>query len=277
MARNLLKAGYTVIAYDRVEKNIAEVEGATPAGSIAEVTKSATRIVTMLPDSPHVDEVLLGAGGIVEHAAPGTIVADMSTISPKVTRAIFARARDKNIGFLDAPVSGGKKGAIAGALSIMVGGEEQDFAAFLPIFEAMGTTIVHVGPSGAGQTVKLCNQAVVAVNIQGICEAFALAKAAGMDLNIVRQVLQGGAAGSWMLDNLAPQMIEGDASAGFRIGLQLKDLRLAIESAFDSDVPMPATHLATTMYLEARAHGEGDNGNQSMYRVYERLANRVFQ
>ncbi len=132
MARNLLKAGYTVIAYDRVEKNIAEVEGATPAGSIAEVTKSATRIVTMLPDSPHVDEVLLGAGGIVEHAAPGTIVADMSTISPKVTRAIFARARDKNIGFLDAPVSGGKKALLPGRCLLWSGVKSRILPRFCP-------------------------------------------------------------------------------------------------------------------------------------------------
>lgn len=277
MAENIHKAGYRVLGYDLLPENIAAVPGAEAASSLEEIAATARKIVVMLPDSPHVESVMTGKGGLLERLSAGAVVADMSTISPKVSQKIHALGREKGVGFLDAPVSGGRKGAIAGALSIMVGGDRADFDAFLPIFRTMGKTILLVGGSGAGQTMKLCNQSVVAVNIQAICEAFSLAMAEGLDLGLVRQVLQGGAAGSWMMENLAPQMIAGDASAGFRIHLQIKDLRLAMEAAFADGVPMPATALATNMYLEAMAHGEGDNGNQAMYRTYERLGNREFR
>lgn len=277
MAENLVKAGFEVIGYDINAESVKKVSGVVPAASIAEVAKQCDRIVTMLPDSPHVEAVMYGESGLIANLAKGSIVADMSTISPKTSRAVHAAAKEKGIGTLDAPVSGGKKGAGEGALSIMTGGEQADFDAFLPIFQAMGKTIVLVGAAGAGQTVKLCNQVMVAINISAVCEAFSLAKAEGLDLPTVRKVLMGGAANSWMLENLAPQMLAGDTSAGFRIALQLKDLRLAFETAFQDNVPMPAAFLATSMYLEAGAHGELDNGNQSMYRAYERLIDRTFQ
>jgi 2-hydroxy-3-oxopropionate reductase len=176
---------------------------------------------------------------------------------------------------LDAPVSGGPAGAKAAKLSIMVGGPEEAVARARPVLEAMGTTIVHVGDSGAGQTVKACNQLVCAMNIQAVCEALALGRAAGLDVAKLREVLLGGAASSWMLQNLGPLMLAKDASAGFRIDLKLKDLRLAGELAFELGVPLPGTALATSLYLEARAHGEGANGNQALFRVYDRLSNQV--
>jgi 2-hydroxy-3-oxopropionate reductase len=157
----------------------------------------------------------------------------------------------------------------------MVGGTEDGVARARPVLEGMGTTIIHVGPAGAGQTVKACNQLIVGMNLQAICEAFALGRAAGLDLSLLREVLLGGAASSWMLQNLAPLMLAKDDRAGFRIDLQLKDLRLAGELAFELGVPLPGTALATSLYLEARAHGEGGNGNQALFRVFDRLANQT--
>lgn len=276
MAANLLKAGYDVVGYDLDAANARAVPGVRVAASLAEVA-AANRVVLMLPDSPHVEAVMTGEGGLLEHLAEGSIVADMSTISPTTARRLAEAAAKKSVGMLDAPVSGGMKGAMAGTLSIMAGGERKHFDDFRAIFEAMGGTIVLVGPSGCGQTVKLCNQAIVAVNIMGICEAFSLARAEGLDLEVARRVLMGGAANSWMLENLAPQMIAGDATAGFRIALQLKDLRLALEAAFHDRVAMPGVAVAANMYLEAAAHGEADNGNQALYRGYERLNNREFR
>jgi 2-hydroxy-3-oxopropionate reductase len=276
MAENLAQAGYRVFGYDVNPVNLKTAKGVNAVSSLGEAAKAAKRFITMLPDSPQVEEVMLGAAGLLGMLSPGSIVADMSTISPKTSKKISGLAAKSGIGFIDAPVSGGRKGAAAGTLSIMVGGKSEDFQAFLPIFQAMGKTIVHVGPSGSGQTVKLCNQAMVAINIQGVCEAFSLARAEGLDLHIVRNALLGGAANSWMLENLAPQMLAGDSSAGFRVQLQIKDLRLALETAFADNVPMPATSLAASMYLEVSAHDGAANGNQSMYQAYERLGNRKF-
>ena len=276
MAENLVRAGYRVLGYDVNPANPKSARGVEAISSPGEAAKAATRFITMLPDSPQVEEAMLGEAGLLSLLPPGSLVADMSTISPKTSRKISELAAKSGIGFLDAPVSGGRKGAEAAALSIMVGGGDGDFQAFLPIFQAMGKTIVHVGPSGSGQTVKLCNQAVVAINIQGICEAFSLARAEGLDLHTVRNALLGGSANSWMLENLAPRMLADDSSAGFRVQLQIKDLRLALETAFADGVPMPATSLAASMYLEVSAHGGAASGNQSMYQAYERLGNRKF-
>ena len=179
------------------------------------------------------------------------------------------------VSFIDAPVSGGPLGAKNAALSIMAGGEAEAFARAEPFFQAMGTTITHVGAAGAGQTVKLCNQLICGINIQAICEALALGRASGVDLDLLRRVLLGGAASSWMLDKLGPAMIAGDTAAGFRIDLMLKDLRLVQEHAQALNVPLPGTALVTSQYVDARAHGEGTNGNQALFRVYDRMTNRV--
>ena len=275
MALNLLKAGFSLKVYDIMPaavQSLAE-SGASPAASARDAARDVQVVITMLPDSPHVEEAVAGADGILASLEPGTVVIDMSTISPTVAQSLAAKVAGRGAFFLDAPVSGGMKGAREGKLSIMAGGDEAAFERVRPVLSGMGTTLIYVGGSGMGQAVKACNQIICAMNIQAICEAFALGRAAGVDLTKLREVLLGGAASSWMLQNLGPQMIDGDASAGFRIDLQLKDLKLAQQAAFEWGVPLPGAALATNLYLEARAHGEGSNGNQAMFRVYDRMTN----
>lgn len=277
MARHLVRAGHEVRAYDMKTEAVEELarEGALAAGGVAEAAEGAEVVITMLPDTPQVEEVVLGPGGLLQNPPAGRLLVDMSTIAPTATRRMASQLAQAGIAMLDAPVSGGPTGAKAAKLSIMVGGPEDAVARARPVLEAMGTTIIHVGESGAGQTVKACNQLICAMNLQAICEAFALGRAAGLDLEKLREVLLGGAASSWMLQNLGPLMLAKDASAGFRIDLKLKDLRLAGELAFELGVPLPGTALATSLYLEARAHGEGGNGNQALFRVYDRLSNQT--
>lgn len=277
MALNLLKAGYDVAVHDVREEAIESLaaEGAAAAASPAAAAKNADVAITMLPDTPQVEEVIYGDEGLLTSPPSGRLVVDMSTISPVAVRRMHADLKVTGVSFLDAPVSGGPIGAKNAALSIMVGGDAEAFSRAEPYFRAMGTTITHVGGSGAGQTVKLCNQLVCAINIQAICEALALGRASGVDLEQLRNVLLGGSASSWMLDKLGPAMISGDASAGFRIDLMLKDLRLVQEQALSLSVPLPATALATSQYVEARAHGEGANGNQALFRVYDRMTNQT--
>lgn len=277
MAGNLLKAGHAVRAYDVRPEAVAELAaaGAVAVTSPADAARDADIAITMLPDTPHVEAVVYGEQGLLATPPAGRIVVDMSTISPVAVRRMAADLAAAGVAFLDAPVSGGPVGAKNAALSIMVGGEGEAFARVRPFFSAMGTTITHVGAPGAGQAVKLCNQLVCGINIQAVCEALALARASGVDLDQLRSVLMGGSAASWMLDRLGSQMIAGDASAGFRIDLMLKDLRLVLEQAGALDVPLPATALVTSQYVEARAHGEGANGNQALFRVYDRMTGRA--
>ncbi|MQA86540.1 MAG: NAD-binding protein [Streptosporangiales bacterium] len=273
MARNLLRAGLTVRAFDLSDEALADLAdaGARPVASGAQAAEGAEAVFVSLPDSPHVEEAALGAGGIAEGAAPGTVVVDLSTIAAGVSRRLAVElARD--LVYLDAPVSGGPQGAEAGTLSIMVGGSHHGYGRVEPLLRHLGRTVVHVGESGMGQVFKSCNQIVCAMNIQALCEAFALARSQGADLALLREVLRGGAAGSWMLDNLGPQMINGDPSAGFRIELQLKDIRLATQLALEAGVPLPGGLQVMALYLEAMAHGEGRNGNQALFRVYDRLS-----
>lgn len=277
MVRNLLKAGHAVRAFDIASSAVADVvkEGATGAQSPADAARGADIVVTMLPDTPHVEAVIYGEDGLLRSPPPGGIIVDMSTISPVAVRHIHADLKRVDVHFIDAPVSGGPLGAKNAALSIMAGGEAEAFARVEPVFRAMGTTITHVGASGAGQTVKLCNQLVCGINIQAICEALALGRASGVDLDLLRRVLLGGAAASWMLDKLGPAMIAGDTGAGFRIDLMFKDLRLVQELAQTLNVPLPGTALVTSQYVDARAHGEGANGNQALFKVYDRMTNQV--
>ncbi|MFC7736618.1 NAD(P)-dependent oxidoreductase [Roseomonas sp. GCM10028921] len=277
MAANLIAAGHVLHVHDVRREAVEEfsARGATAAGSVAEAAREADAVVLMLPDTPQVEEVVLGPGGLVENQPAGRLVIDMSTISAAASRSMAARLEAVGTAMLDAPVSGGPQGAESGSLSIMAGGTEAGFAAAQPILAALGTTVRHVGPAGAGQTVKACNQLICALNLQAICEALALGRAAGLDLEMLREVLLGGAASSWMLQNLGPKMIARDASAGFRIDLKLKDLRLAGELSFQHGLPLPGLALATSLYLEARAHGEGANGNQALFRVYDRLTNQA--
>ena len=271
MAGHLARAGHELRAYDR---NAAALAGFDAAGSVADAAEGADLVVLMLPDTPDVEAVIQEPGGLLAHPPPGRLIVDMSTISPAATRRMASALDDAGVALLDAPVSGGPQGAEAGTLTIMCGGSDAAFATAKPVLDAMGSTITHCGPAGAGQTVKLCNQLVCAMNIQAVCEAFALGRAAGIEPAMVRDVLRGGAAQSWMLETLGPKIIAKDASAGFRIDLKLKDLRLANELAQGAGVPLPGLALATSLYLEARAHGEGANGNQALFRTYDRMTNQ---
>lgn len=277
MVLNLLKAGFAVCAYDVRKEAIDDLvaQGATGAESPAETARDADIVISMLPDTPQVEEIVYGEGGLLSAPPRGRLLVDMSTISPVAVRRMHADLKAAGVAFLDAPVSGGPVGAKNASLSIMVGGDKDAFLHAEGYFQAMGTTITHVGEAGAGQTVKLCNQLVCAINIQAICEALALGRASGVDLDQLRNVLLGGSAASWMLDKLGPAMIAGDASAGFRIDLMLKDLRLVQEQALSLSIPLPGTALVTSQYVEARAHGEGTNGNQALFRVYDRMTNQA--
>lgn len=277
MVRNLLKAGHEVTVFDIVSDAVAALiaEGAKPAKSPAEAAASADIAITMLPDTPQVEDVIYGEGGLLAAPPRGRLIVDMSTISPVAVRRMQADLKAAGTDFIDAPVSGGPIGAKNATLTVMAGGETAAFARAVPFFRAMGTTITHVGAPGAGQAVKLCNQLICGINIQALCEAIALGRACGVDLEQMRTVLLGGSAASWMLDKLGPAMIAGDAGAGFRIDLMLKDLRLVQEQAQALSVPLPGTALVTSQYIEARAHGEGGNGNQALFKVYDRMTNRA--
>ncbi|WP_201864364.1 NAD(P)-dependent oxidoreductase [Microvirga soli] len=277
MALNLLKAGFAVCAYDVRKEAVDDLvtQGATGAESPADAARDADIVISMLPDTPQVEEIVYGEGGVLASPPRGRLLVDMSTISPVAVRRMHADLKAAGVEFLDAPVSGGPVGAKNASLSIMVGGDRDAFRRAEPYFQAMGTTITYVGEAGAGQTIKLCNQLVCGINLQAICEALALGRASGVDLDQLRNVLLGGSAASWMLDKLGPAMIAGDASAGFRIDLMLKDLRLVQEQALSLSVPLPGTSLVTSQYVEARAHGEGTNGNQALFRVYDRMTNQA--
>lgn len=277
MVRNLKKGGVTVRVFDVREdvRNALEAEGIAVVATLAEAGAARGTVIAMLPDTPDVRSVVLGPNGLAETLPEGSLFVDMSTIAPAAERDMSERLEARNIAMVDAPVSGGVIGAVNGTLSIMVGGTDTAFAAARPILAHMGTTILHAGGIGSGQVFKMCNQLMVASHIQAMCEAFALARAHEVDLTLMSNALRGGAAGSWMLDNLGPKVIAKDGSAGFRIDLQLKDLKLANDAAFEKGVPLPGLAVATSLYLEARAHGEGSNGNQALFRTFDRLANQA--
>lgn len=276
MVRNLRKGGISVRVFDVREdvRDALAAEGIEVVATLAEAGARRGTVITMLPDTPDVRSVVLGSPGLAEILPGGSLFIDMSTISPNAEREMGERLAARDIAMVDAPVSGGVSGAINGTLSIMAGGTEAAFAAARPLLAFMGTSILHAGDLGSGQVFKLCNQLMVASHIQAMCEAFALARAHGADLELMRKALRGGAAGSWMLDNLGPKVLAKDDSAGFRIDLQLKDLKLANEASFERGVPLPGLALATSLYLEARAHGEGSNGNQALFRTFDRLTNQ---
>ncbi len=277
MAANLIKAGFHLIVHDVVPVAVAKAveAGAVAAATPAEVGQGADVVILMLPNTPDVQSVVFGDDGLIQSPPAKRLIIDMSTISPVAVRQLGADLAAQHIAFLDAPVSGGPTGARDATLTIMVGGDSDAFNMARPVLDAMGASVTHVGPAGAGQTLKLCNQLICGINIQAICEALALGRASGIDLKVLREVLLGGSAASWMLDKLGPAMIDRDTSAGFRIDLMLKDLKLVQELAFDLSVPLPATSLVTAQYLDARAHGEGSNGNQALFTIYDRYANQA--
>lgn len=275
MALNTARAGFHVEAYDVLgtARDRARDEGLPVVDDVRDLIRRADVIVTMLPNTTHVEEIVHGADGTIANCRPGTIHTDMSSISPVATRQLGEASLAAGIGYIDAPVSGGVAGAREGALSVMAGGSDDHIDRVTDVLDAMAARVTRMGPVGAGQATKVCNQVAVAINIQAVCEAFTLGRALGVDLGRLREALLGGATSSWVLDNLGPQMIAGDDDAGFRIALQVKDLRLGLEAAQANNVPLPAASGVLDMYLEAMAHGEESNGNQSLSRVYERLAN----
>ena len=266
MARNLLKAGYRLTVWNRTRAKAEALvgDGAKVAGSPSEVAAASEIVMACVTNSPDIQEVALGPGGIIEGAARGSVFIDHSTISPAVARSLAARLGERGIGMLDAPVSGGDVGAQAGTLAIMVGGEADVFERCRPVLEAMGKTIVHVGPSGAGQVVKACNQVAGGLNLLALAEAVALAHRSGVDPAKMLDVVGAGAAGSWMISNLGPRALRDDFAPGFMVELMQKDLRLALEAADASHTPLMGTALVHQLFQLLEAGGRGRDGTQAL-------------
>jgi 3-hydroxyisobutyrate dehydrogenase len=274
MARNLLKAGFPLRVWNRTASRMQPLvdEGAKAGASPADVAAHSDIIVTCVSDTPDVEAVILGEEGVIFGAKPGSLVVDCSTISPQVTKQIAATLGEKDIHMLDAPISGGSEGAARGTLSIMVGGEADQFERAMPVFQAMGKTITHIGPSGSGQTVKLVNQVLVVGNCLAMCEALLLAQAGGVDLQKTYDAISQGAAGSWMFTNRGPQIMRRDWRPGFTIALQQKDLRLVLEAADELGVPLAGTSLIFNLYRTLEARGLQDEGNHALVKALEALA-----
>lgn len=277
MSHNLLKAGYELIVWNRTASRMDPLieAGAKAGDSPADIASKSDIIITCVSDTPDVEAVILGDQGIIHGARAGSLVIDMSTISPQVTREIATQLEAKGVHMLDAPISGGSEGAQRGTLAIMVGGDDAQVKRVMPAFEAMGKTITHVGDIGAGQTVKLVNQILVVINMLAVSEALIFAQAGGLDLEKTLKAVENGAAGSWMLSNRGSQAIVRDWRPGFTIDLQQKDLRLVLEAAQQMQVPAIATSLVSNLYGTLQAQGLGDQGNHSLIRALENLSGIV--
>jgi len=260
MARNLIKAGYHLVLHNRSREPIKELasEGAMPASSPKEVAGNSDVIITMLPDSPDVEEVVLGPQGVIEGSLPGMLFIDMSTITPATARNVYESLKSKGIEALDAPVSGGEVGAREGTLSIMVGGNENAFQRAFPLFQIIGKNIVHIGKPGAGQVTKACNQMVVALTIQAVSEALTLAKKAGVNPAKVREALLGGFAQSRILDLHGKRILDRNFLPGFKLKLHRKDLGIALQTGRELSVPLFATAQAAELMDGLLARGKGD-------------------
>jgi 2-hydroxy-3-oxopropionate reductase len=276
MARNLAKAGYDLVVYNRsrddVDVLLAEGDQFQAAESPREVAERTRAVITMLPDSPDVRDVVFGDNGVLSTMETGHLLVDMSTIAPATAVEVDSALRERGARALDAPVSGGDKGAIAGTLSIMVGGDGEDFHRAMPLFEAMGKTIVHVGAAGAGQIVKACNQVVVAINYAAVSEALVLGAKAGVDPEKIVQVLSGGLAASRVLELKGPTMVAHQFDPGFRVDLHRKDLGIARSTAAENSAPIPVTAVVSQLFEAAAAAGKGDRDHSALVTVYEELA-----
>ncbi|MDF2928584.1 2-hydroxy-3-oxopropionate reductase [Anaerospora sp.] len=274
MAKNLLKAGYELVVMDRNQGSVDEIvaAGASAAATPKAVAEQTELIITMLPNSPHVKEVVLGVNGVIEGAKPGTIVADMSSIAPLVSRELSAELAKKGIEMLDAPVSGGEPKAIEGTLSVMVGGKKEIFEKCYPILKAMAGSVVLTGDIGAGNVTKLANQVIVALNIAAMSEALVLAAKAGVEPELVYQAIRGGLAGSTVLDAKAPLVMDRKFDPGFRINLHIKDLNNALETSHEIGVPLPLTAAVMEMMQALKVDDLGDADHGSLIRYYEKLA-----
>jgi 2-hydroxy-3-oxopropionate reductase len=274
MAKNLLKAGYSLTVYDVRAEPVEELvtDGASMASSSREVSQVTDTIITMLPDSADSERAILGENGVLEGAKAGSIIIDMSSIAPLVSQKIAAEAAGKSVEMLDAPVSGGEPGAIAGTLAIMVGGKQEIFDQCLPILNSVGRSVVRVGDVGAGNFVKLANQIIVAANIEAVGEAFALAQKAGIDPELVFQAIRGGLAGSAVMEAKAPMIMDRNFNPGFRIRLHQKDLHNALLTGKDLGVPLPVTGLVQQMLGALMNQGKGDNDHSAIVNFIEEMA-----
>jgi 3-hydroxyisobutyrate dehydrogenase-like beta-hydroxyacid dehydrogenase len=274
MARNLARAGNKVFIHSRTRSRVDALlaEGFVWCDSPAEVARSVAAIISIVPDSPDVRSVYLGSSGVCEELRAGTLCIDMSTIDPAVAREVADRVRQGGGKFLDAPVSGGKTGAEAGTLTIMVGGDENHLNEAMPLFEAIGKNVVHCGPIGNGQLTKLCNQILCGLNLLAVCEAFVFARKVGLDPMVMHKAVSTGAAGSWALQNLGQRMLDRDFAPMIMIDLQQKDLGIALTQAMRHAVSMPGTALVRELLAAAQAAGEGREGTQALVKTLERLA-----
>jgi 3-hydroxyisobutyrate dehydrogenase len=274
MSMNILRAGFPLTVWNRTPSKMRPLieAGAQGASSPREVAERSDIIIDIVTDSPDVEEVILGPEGVIHGARPGSIVVDMSTISPTVTRRIASELSKRGIRMLDAPVSGGDVGARDGTLSIMVGGDEDAYEECLPVFRAMGKTIIYVGDHGMGQMVKLCNQILVGINMLGVAEALMFASKAGLDLEKAFSAISGGAASSWQLINNGAKLLKGDLEPGFKVSHYLKDLRLIMEASGEMKLPMLGTGLVYQLFRALDAEGLGEKGTQAIIRVIEKLA-----
>ena len=274
MARHLLKAGYPLTVHNRSsepEQTLA-AEGASVARTAREVAEQSDIVITMLPDSPQVEEVVLGENGVAQGLKKGGLFIDMSSIAPATARKVAEALKQNGVDALDAPVSGGQVGAEQASLSIMVGGEETAFERARPVFETVGKTLVHIGGPGAGQVTKICNQIVVALSIQAVAEAMTLARKSGVDGAKVRQALLGGLAQSRILDLHGQRILDGNFKPGFRIQLHRKDLRLALEAGREQVVPLPATAGVAELMTSMIAQDMGDLDHSGLAALYAQLA-----
>ncbi|RPJ28838.1 MAG: 2-hydroxy-3-oxopropionate reductase [Planctomycetaceae bacterium] len=274
MALNLLKAGYELIVYDIVVERMEELlkAGARRGSSSKDVAARSEVVITMLPNSPHVREAVLGPGGVLEGAKPGTILVDMSSIAPLASKEIAAQARAKGIAMLDAPVSGGEPKAVAGTLAIMVGGPQETFDQVKDILAAMGSSVTRVGEIGSGNVTKLANQIIVALNIAAMSEAMVLATKAGVDPEKVFQAIRGGLAGSTVLDAKVPLALKGNFKPGFRIELHIKDIANALETAHELGVPVPLSSVVMEIMQALKADGKAAHDHGGIIQFYEQLA-----
>lgn len=274
MAKNLLKAGYELTVYDIVAERMKELveAGAQAASSSRDVAARSEVVITMLPNSPDVKEAVLGGNGVLEGARPGTILIDMSSIAPAAAREIAARAKEKGVAMLDAPVSGGEPKAIQGTLAIMVGGPADVFEKVKGLLGAMGSSVTRIGEIGSGNIAKLANQIIVALNIAAMSEAMALAAKSGANPETVYEAIRGGLAGSAVLDAKMPMVLKGNFKPGFRIELHIKDLMNALDTAHEVGVPVPLTSGVMEILQALKVDGKGGDDHSGIVQFYEKLS-----
>lgn len=274
MAKNLLKAGYKLVVNDLDKSAVDEVvkAGAEAGTSAKDVAEKSDIIITMLPNSPQVKTVVLGKNGVLEGARKGQVIIDMSSIAPLASQEICAEAEKKGLEMIDAPVSGGEQGAVAGTLSIMVGGKKSVFDKYTEILGIMGGSVVYCGNIGAGNTTKLANQVIVAVNIAALSEAFVLAQKSGVDPETVFQAIKGGLAGSTVMNNKAPMMLSRNYKPGFKIKLHIKDLANALDTGHAVGAPLPLTSYVMEILQTLKSEGKAENDHSDIIEYYEKIA-----